>query len=194
VEPGTIFLLLCVVAGAIVAIVYAIRFMVLQKSIDARAQAIAEQRLQQWRAGELNSVRQQQQSDLERIQQQYQALVRQAAETTFNEWKLSFEREIRQDAIDRSKAVIAGKVAEHLVPYLPEFRFNPKDARFVGSPVDFVVFDGLDEGVVRGIVFIEVKTGKASLSARERAIRDAIQAGRIRWCEIRLASPVLAME
>ena len=193
-EPLTVVLLLCVAAGAIVATVFAIRFAALQRSIDSRVQANAEQRLQQWRARELEGVRQQYQGDLERLQQQYQALVKTSAETTFNEWKLVYEREIRQDAIDRSKAVIVGKVTEHVIPYLPEFRFNPKDARFVGSPVDFVVFDGLDEGVVRSVVFVEVKTGKSALNGRERAVREAIKARRVEWCEIRVGAPALAGE
>ena len=67
-----------------------------------------------------------------------------------------------------------GKVSEQLLPYLPGFRFNPKDARFLGSPVDLVVFDGLAEGELRGVWFLEVKTGNAGLSGRERQVRDAI--------------------
>jgi predicted Holliday junction resolvase-like endonuclease len=71
------------------------------------------------------------------------------------------------------------------VPYLPAFEFNPKDARFLGRPVDFVVFDGLDEGDLRQIVFVEVKTGGSKLTSRERLIRDAIRDGRVMWKEIR---------
>ena len=61
-------------------------------------------------------------------------------------WKARYTRAVRQDAIQRSLAVTAGKVLEQLVPYLPAFPFNPKDVRFLGSPVDFVVFDGLSDG------------------------------------------------
>ncbi len=78
-----------------------------------------------------------------------------------------------------------GRVFEQLVPYLPEFPFNPKDARFLGSPVDFVVFDGLDDGQVRRIVFVEVKTAASDLSTRERRVRDAIRSGRVEWSELR---------
>ena len=73
-------------------------------------------------------------------------------------WKARHTGAIRQDAVARSQAVTVGKVTEQLLPYLPGFRFNPKDARFLGSPVDLVVFDGLDEGELRGVWFLEVKT------------------------------------
>lgn len=103
-------------------------------------------------------------------------------------WKARHTGAIRQDAIQRSLAVTVGKVSEQLVPYLPDFHFNPKDVRFLGSPVDLVVFDGLDAGAVRRIIFIEVKTGASGLSTRERQVRDAIQAGNVEWTELRVPS------
>ena len=47
-------------------------------------------------------------------------------------WKARYTRHIRRDAVLRSQAVIAGQVHEQLLPYLPGFGFNPKDARFLG--------------------------------------------------------------
>lgn len=101
-------------------------------------------------------------------------------------WRLRYSAKIRDDAVQRSLAVTAGKVHEQLVPYLPEFGFNPKDARFLGSPVDLVVFDGLAAGEVRRVVFLEVKTGGAPLTARERQVRDVIEAREVAWAELRL--------
>lgn len=97
-------------------------------------------------------------------------------------------RNARHDSIARSRSVVSGKVQEHLSPLFPEFisQFNPKDARFLGSPLDFVVFDGLDEGEVRRVVFVEVKTGRAGLVSRERLCRDAIEAGRVEYQLLRL--------
>ena len=103
-------------------------------------------------------------------------------------WKARHTGAIRQDAIQRSLAVTVGKVSEQLVPYLPDFHFNPKDVRFLGSPVDLVVFDGLDAGAVRRVIFIEVKTGASGLSTRERQVRDAIQSGNVEWTELRVPS------
>ncbi|MEO7082749.1 MAG: Holliday junction resolvase-like protein [Gemmatimonadaceae bacterium] len=98
-----------------------------------------------------------------------------------------YTRNARRDAVNQSRAVTRGQMYEQLVPYLPEFEFNPKDAQFLGRPVDFVVFDGLDEGELRRIVFVEVKTGVSKLTTRERLVRDAIRSGRVEWTEIRAA-------
>lgn len=97
----------------------------------------------------------------------------------------AYARRMRAEAVRQSRAVTRGQIYEQLVPYLPGFGFNPKDAQFLGRPVDLVVFDGLDEGDLRRIVFIEVKTGDAKLSTRERLVRDAILDGRIEWSVIR---------
>jgi Holliday junction resolvase-like endonuclease len=101
-------------------------------------------------------------------------------------WKLRYTASIREDAVQRSQAVTAGKVHEQLIPYLPAFPFNPKDVRFLGSPIDLVVFDGLAEGRVRRVVFLEVKTGSAGLTSRERCVREVIQAGEVEWAELRV--------
>jgi predicted Holliday junction resolvase-like endonuclease len=94
-------------------------------------------------------------------------------------------RDARQSAIQQSRAVSRGQMYEQFVPHLPDFEFNPKDARFLGQPVDFVVFDGLDEGDLRRVVFVEVKTGGSQLTQRERQIREAIREGRVAWKEVR---------
>src|SRR6059036_3734586 len=104
----------------------------------------------------------------------------------FQVWRLRYSARIRENAVQRSLAVTAGKVHEQLVPYLPEFGFNPKDARFLGSPVDLVVFDGLADGAVKRVVFLEVKTGGAPLTTRERQVRDVIEAREVAWAELRL--------
>jgi predicted Holliday junction resolvase-like endonuclease len=104
-------------------------------------------------------------------------------------WKIRYTAIIREDAIQRSQAVTAGKVHEQLIPYLPAFPYNPRDVRFLGSPVDLVVFDGLAEGRVRRIVFVEVKTGRAGLTHRERCVRDVIQERGVEWAELRVARP-----
>jgi predicted Holliday junction resolvase-like endonuclease len=105
-------------------------------------------------------------------------------------WKARYAAGIRDDAVQRSLAVTAGKVHEQLVPYLPKFPYNPKDVRFLGSPVDLIVFDGLAEGRLRRIVFLEVKTGRAGLTVRERCVREVVQAHEVEWAELRVARAV----
>lgn len=108
--------------------------------------------------------------------------VSERADTLFRTWKLDEEKKIRQDAVKKSEAVIRGKVTEHLIPYFPEFEYNPKDARFLGTPVDFIIFDGLSEGEMNKVVFVEVKSGKnGALSQREKLVRECINRGKVSY-------------
>ncbi len=91
------------------------------------------------------------------------------------------ERDARRDSVDRSRATLSGQVLEKMAPHFPDFPYDPTDLRFIGTPVDYLVFDGLGEGDVREIVFLEVKSGRSSLTTKERRVRDAVEAGAVRW-------------
>jgi predicted Holliday junction resolvase-like endonuclease len=100
--------------------------------------------------------------------------------------RIQAESDIRADAVKRSSAVVSGKVTEHLAPYMAEFPYDPRDARFLGTPVDLIVFDGLGDDALREIVFLEIKSRDAALSARERRVRDAVLERRVTWKEFRV--------
>ena len=107
----------------------------------------------------------------------------------FERWRSSFEKDVRKDAVRRSQATTVGMVTEQLIPYFPEFPWNPKDARFIGSPVDFLVFDGLADDRLGSVIFVEIKAGPSSaLTKRERLVRDAIKARRVEWVELRISA------
>ena len=95
-------------------------------------------------------------------------------------WESQVE-EIRKDAIKRSRAVLTGSFSEQLAPYLPDFKYSPTEVRFLGKPIDFLVFKGLDKKELDEVVFVEVKSGKSQLSTIERKLRDAIKAKKISW-------------
>jgi len=90
--------------------------------------------------------------------------------------------ETRQSAIRDSRRVLGGKFTEQMAPYLPEFKYDPTEARFIGSPVDFIVFPGLAQEDPTEVVLIEVKSGKNNrLTPRERKVRELVEAGLVRW-------------
>ena len=127
------------------------------------------------------------QRDCESIRANEREIARKDALTQLDQWRFETEVSIRNYATQRSHSVILGQVSEHLAPYMPEFSFNPKDVRFVGSPIDLIVFDGMDEENLREIVFVEVKTGSsAALTSRERQIRDVVSARQVKWLELRI--------
>lgn len=90
------------------------------------------------------------------------------------------------------RATIKGHLAEQLYPLLSEAcPYVLSDMRFMGMPIDYIIFDGYTEckdgdGFIREIIFADVKSGQAQLSKAQRSIRDAINAGRVKWETINL--------
>lgn len=94
--------------------------------------------------------------------------------------------DLRQDAVSRSRSVLAGQFSEQLAPYLPDFKYNPCECRFIGKPVDIIVFRGLDNKEIKEIVFLEIKSGDSKLSLTQKSIKNAIENGNVRWEEYKI--------
>ena len=100
--------------------------------------------------------------------------------------KREYEKQLiseREDAIKRSRAVLSGQFSEQLAPYLPNFPYKPTEARFIGKPIDFIVFKGMDDKKIEEVVFVEVKSGTSTLSTHERRLRDTINDKKVKWEE-----------
>ena len=110
----------------------------------------------------------------------FEARFRQWQEIEKQRWEIEIQKACKA-AITQSRAVLGGKFVEQLAPYLPEFKYDPTEARFIGSPIDLIVFPGLATGNPQEIVIMEVKTGKSHLTPEERKIRQLIEDGMVRW-------------
>jgi len=96
----------------------------------------------------------------------------------------------RKDAAKRSRAVVKGKNMEQVATVTGGWPYTARDCRFMGDPIDFIVFNGYSDvrdgtsNTIEEIVFIELKTTPRTprLSSKtQKAIRDAIKAGRVRF-------------
>ena len=113
------------------------------------------------------------------------------AEKRFMEMKEIFKQEV----LEKSRAVLKGRISEQIIPFLEQFKYNPSDARFIGSPIDYIIFDGYtelkDNRVEKPITVIlaDVKSGKsATLTHEQKKIKEAVEEKRVRWETITLQS------
>ena len=123
-----------------------------------------------------------------RIQAEYQQYI---AELELEHQQALLDAQKR--SVNTSRAVLKGKMAEQFAPILPEFRYLPSDAKFLGDPVDYVVFDGYTDfrdgdGTAEDIevILLDIKSGGARLSKGQHAIAQAVQAGRVRFETLRI--------
>lgn len=82
----------------------------------------------------------------------------------------------------KSSETRLGQISENLIPFLDGCPYNPKEMHFLGNPIDYLVYD-LDEGK---IIFLEIKSGNSRASARQKTIKNIIQAGHVYYEEMRI--------
>lgn len=91
------------------------------------------------------------------------------------------EKYMRKDAVTRSRRTLLGKLWEQVSPYIPKFPFKPSDMKFLGAPIDFVIFDGMGEKDIKRVIFLEVKSGNSKLSSQERKLKEVIEKKKVTW-------------
>lgn len=88
-------------------------------------------------------------------------------------------------------SILKGKISEQLAPYLPGFPkdLKPSEAKFLGSPVDFIVFKGMDNKNITEIVFVEVKSGYHNYhNENEDSLKIAIDTKKVSWVKYTVPS------
>ena len=79
----------------------------------------------------------------------------------------------------RSMYVKHGKHWEHFVPFMDNFPGNKENFRFLGTPIDGVIFDN------EAITFVEVKTGNSRLSEKQEKVKRLVEEKKFKWKELR---------
>jgi len=168
-------LILVVIVGIVIGILFA--FFYFRAKVELMARRLGDdigQRVFEQRKADLGMA----------FEEKYKALLEQ--------WKIDSEKAFREDALARSRVVLKGALAEQLAPIFKVFGYNPSDARFIGDPVDYVIFDGYTEVRERKedkpitLVLADVKTGQASLTYEQRRIKQGIENGAVKFKIIRM--------
>jgi len=93
--------------------------------------------------------------------------------------------EARKDSIKRQRSILKGQATEQLAPYINS-EYNPKDYKFMGDPIDYIVFDGMSNikeknDEINKIILMDIKTGKSQLNRVQKAVKKCIEAGNVEF-------------
>ena len=93
---------------------------------------------------------------------------------------LRYKVQFQDKAFDyQSLYVKHGKHWENFVPFMKDFPGSKENFRFIGNPIDGIIFDD-DE-----IKFVEIKTGKSQLNDKQKRVRNLVENKRVGWKELR---------
>ena len=79
----------------------------------------------------------------------------------------------------QSRSTRYGQITEEFLPLVQSYPYDPKQFRFLGSPIDGVQFE--DDK----IILVEFKSGNSSLSSRQRQVRKLIKEKKVYFETIR---------
>ena len=82
----------------------------------------------------------------------------------FNQFKSQKDNDIlssRKDSNKKQRAIIKGQITETIAPWSMTVVNSVSELNFLGNPIDFIGFKGMDGDGDVDIKFIEVKSGKS---------------------------------
>ena len=79
----------------------------------------------------------------------------------------------------QSQSTRYGQIFEELIPFSSQFPGDPKQFRFIGDPIDGILF-GEDS-----VKFVEIKMADSKLNVRQKRIKELVEQKKVRWVEIR---------
>ncbi len=81
----------------------------------------------------------------------------------------------------RSLATTYGRITEQFAPFMAAYPFDPKDFRFIGSPIDGIQF------TPDAIYVIEMKAAGGRVTKEQARIRELVENGQVYWHEFRVS-------
>lgn len=118
----------------------------------------------------------------------------QDARDRLDEWRLTEVARVRREALLGARPALKQRVGEAMADVLYAFPFDHADARFIGHPVEYVVFDGYsgvkgrESDSLSGIVFVDVRTDRGGLGEEAELVRKCVEEGRVSWLTVAIAS------
>ncbi|HWG89688.1 MAG TPA: Holliday junction resolvase-like protein [Candidatus Thermoplasmatota archaeon] len=79
----------------------------------------------------------------------------------------------------QSLSTTYGRITEQFAPFMAGYPYDPRNFRFIGSPVDGIQFEE------DRIVFVEIKANNSRLTPAQQKWRHLVEEGRVAWLEFR---------
>jgi predicted Holliday junction resolvase-like endonuclease len=109
-------------------------------------------------------------------------------EKKLESWKKEKEKEIVEKIIKEYGTYILKNLSEKFAPFYIMYKYNidPRDIRFIGCPVDYIAFKGLEEKDFNNVevLFIKVNQDDRELTDKEKAVKKAVEEKRVKWLSV----------
>ena len=97
------------------------------------------------------------------------------------------ERTIKEQARTRGRKEVKELVKKSMSKEFSKLKFDPYDIRAILHPVDFAIFNGMNNDMVKDIILTSKKTTNPILSKMHRDVENAIKAKSYDWKVVRVS-------
>lgn len=114
------------------------------------------------------------------------------------EWKTRELYAVRRDALDRSRPEVARRVGSAIAGWTHSFPFLQEDARFIGHPIDYLVFEGYrelrakHEQQITCVTFVRARE-EARDDPDGRLVEECVRLGRVEWLTLEVGRQPAAL-
>ena len=92
------------------------------------------------------------------------------------------EQEMRKKSIERGRKKVPGLIKKCLCPEFKKLKYDPYDIKALMHPVDFVVFNGLNEGInIKNVTFLSRKPSDTTQNLILETIRETVDKKNYEW-------------
>ena len=91
------------------------------------------------------------------------------------------ENEIRAKAVERGRKQVPKLINKSINNEFLKLKYDPYDVKAILHPIDFVAFDGMNEGQVKNVTLLSNKNVNPQLQSIQGAIQEAINNKSYDW-------------
>lgn len=104
------------------------------------------------------------------------------------------EGKMREVAAERGRKKVGTAIQKLIVPEISRLKLNPYDIKLITHPIDYVVFDGMNDNDLKKIIFLSSRTKSPDLSSLRRQIEKAVRDKQFEWQVARFAEGKIEIE
>ena len=83
---------------------------------------------------------------------------------------------IKKLSLDRQRSILKGQITEQISPLLPNFPIKSSELyHFGGKLIDFIGFEGINDGEIKRIWFIDSKYNSSRLNKDQKSLKKLIK-------------------
>ena len=120
-------------------------------------------------------------------------LIDQQVKAELDEWRVKELYSVRRESLDRARPEVQRRVGADIASWTHSFPFMQEDPRFVGNPIDYIVFEGYS-GVrarqadeITRVTFVRARREGQSDPDWELVLR-CVAAGHVEWQTIEVGT------